>query len=76
MGPARNEFTRYLRIALMPESGQRSGADRFSGVPCSERTEQFEIVGFFDHHLKGAPAPKWLTDGVPFLDKDNVKEPK
>jgi dienelactone hydrolase len=31
---------------------------------------------FFDHYLKGAPAPKWLTDGVPFLDKDNVKDPK
>jgi dienelactone hydrolase len=31
---------------------------------------------FFDHYLKGAPAPKWLTDGVPFLDKDTVKEPK
>jgi dipeptidyl aminopeptidase/acylaminoacyl peptidase len=25
---------------------------------------------FFNHYLKGAPAPKWLTDGVPFIDKD------
>ncbi len=25
---------------------------------------------FFDHDLKGAPAPKWLTEGVPFLEKD------
>jgi dipeptidyl aminopeptidase/acylaminoacyl peptidase len=24
---------------------------------------------FFNHYLKGAPAPKWLTDGVAFLDK-------
>ena len=24
---------------------------------------------FFNHYLKGAPAPKWLTDGVPFLQK-------
>lgn len=29
---------------------------------------------FFDHYLKGAPAPKWMTDGVPFLDKDSKKE--
>jgi poly(3-hydroxybutyrate) depolymerase len=25
---------------------------------------------FFDHYLKGAPAPKWLTEGVPYLQKD------
>ena len=24
---------------------------------------------FFDHYLKGAPAPKWMSDGVPFLVK-------
>jgi dipeptidyl aminopeptidase/acylaminoacyl peptidase len=31
---------------------------------------------FFDHYLKGSPAPKWMTDGVPFLVKDTMKEPK
>ncbi|MBM4195320.1 MAG: hypothetical protein FJ202_13230 [Gemmatimonadetes bacterium] len=25
---------------------------------------------FFDHYLKGSPAPKWMTDGVPFLAKE------
>ena len=25
---------------------------------------------FFDHYLKGAPAPKWMTEGVPYLQKD------
>jgi dienelactone hydrolase len=30
---------------------------------------------FFDHYLKGAPAPKWLTDGVAYLEKDKPKEP-
>ena len=24
---------------------------------------------FFDHWLKGAPAPKWMSDGVPYLKK-------
>jgi dipeptidyl aminopeptidase/acylaminoacyl peptidase len=24
---------------------------------------------FFDHYLKGAPAPRWMKDGVPFLVK-------
>jgi dipeptidyl aminopeptidase/acylaminoacyl peptidase len=25
---------------------------------------------FFDHYLKGTPAPKWMTEGVPYLKKD------
>jgi dipeptidyl aminopeptidase/acylaminoacyl peptidase len=24
---------------------------------------------FFNHYLKGAPAPKWMTEGVPFIKK-------
>jgi dipeptidyl aminopeptidase/acylaminoacyl peptidase len=28
---------------------------------------------FFDHYLKGSPAPKWMTDGVPFIFKDQVR---
>jgi dipeptidyl aminopeptidase/acylaminoacyl peptidase len=31
---------------------------------------------FFDHYLKDAPAPKWMTDGVPYLKKDENKTPK
>ena len=29
---------------------------------------------FFDHYLKGAPAPKWMTGGVPFLVKESSRE--
>jgi dipeptidyl aminopeptidase/acylaminoacyl peptidase len=25
---------------------------------------------FFNHYLKGEPAPKWMTEGVPFLQKE------
>ncbi|HSP90665.1 MAG TPA: hypothetical protein VLN08_07160, partial [Vicinamibacterales bacterium] len=25
---------------------------------------------FFDHYLKGAPAPAWVTDGVPRLEME------
>ncbi len=28
---------------------------------------------FFDHFLKGAPAPDWMTSGIPFLDRDAEK---
>jgi dipeptidyl aminopeptidase/acylaminoacyl peptidase len=31
---------------------------------------------FFDHYLKGAPAPKWMTDGVPYLKRDTNREAK
>jgi dipeptidyl aminopeptidase/acylaminoacyl peptidase len=31
---------------------------------------------FFDHYLLGTPAPKWMTDGVPFLVKDANKDPR
>jgi dipeptidyl aminopeptidase/acylaminoacyl peptidase len=31
---------------------------------------------FFDHYLKGAPAPKWMTEEVPFLMKDLTREPR
>jgi dipeptidyl aminopeptidase/acylaminoacyl peptidase len=30
---------------------------------------------FFDHYLRDAPAPKWMTDGVPFLKKDEKTAP-
>ena len=30
---------------------------------------------FFDHYLKGSAAPKWMTDGVPFIAKDAMRDP-
>jgi dipeptidyl aminopeptidase/acylaminoacyl peptidase len=29
---------------------------------------------FFEHHLKGKPAPAWMEKGVPYLDRDKDKE--
>jgi dipeptidyl aminopeptidase/acylaminoacyl peptidase len=31
---------------------------------------------FFDHYLRGTPAPKWMTEGVPYLVKDEVRTPQ
>jgi dipeptidyl aminopeptidase/acylaminoacyl peptidase len=31
---------------------------------------------YFDHYLRGAPAPKWMTEGVPYLVKDKVRVPE
>ena len=35
-----------------------------------------QAIAFFDHYLRGTPAPKWLTDGVPYIAKETLKEPK
>jgi dipeptidyl aminopeptidase/acylaminoacyl peptidase len=29
---------------------------------------------FFDHFLKGAPAPDWLEKGIPYLERDEEKD--
>jgi dipeptidyl aminopeptidase/acylaminoacyl peptidase len=31
---------------------------------------QYRLRDFFDHHLKGVPAPAWMTEGVRYLDKE------
>jgi dipeptidyl aminopeptidase/acylaminoacyl peptidase len=39
----------------------------------TKRANQLDIarrtMQFFDHHLKGAPAPAWMREGIPFLQK-------
>jgi dipeptidyl aminopeptidase/acylaminoacyl peptidase len=29
---------------------------------------------YFDHFLKGAPAPEWMEKGIPYLDREREKE--
>ena len=36
----------------------------------NRRDLTIRYMQFFDHYLRGAPAPRWLTEGVPFLEKD------
>ena len=31
------------------------------------------MAEFFDHHLKGAPAPRWMTEGVPYAEREREK---
>ncbi len=35
-----------------------------------KRDWQIRLAQFFDHYLKGAPAPKWLDQGIPALEKE------
>ena len=45
------------------------------GGVANQRDLTVRFMEFFDHYLKGAPAPAWLTEGVPFLKKDANREP-
>ena len=31
---------------------------------------QYRLRQFYGHHLKGEPAPAWMTEGVPYLEKE------
>jgi dipeptidyl aminopeptidase/acylaminoacyl peptidase len=35
----------------------------------NQKDFQRRMKEYFDHHLTGAPAPEWMTDGVPHLRK-------
>jgi len=35
----------------------------------NQKDFQIRMKQFFDHYLRGAPAPKWMTDGVPQVEK-------
>lgn len=48
----------------------------YNGSPhniTEKRSEQMDFTirmkQFFDHYLKGAPAPEWMLDGIPAVDK-------
>jgi hypothetical protein len=28
---------------------------------------------FFDHYLKGAPAPEWMEKGVPYIEREKTE---
>ena len=52
----------------------------YNGEPHGLRKRQnqkdytMRMQQFFDHFLKGAPAPEWMLKGVPYLDRDKEKE--
>ena len=46
-----------------PEEGHHLGRRE------NQKDFQIRMRQFFDHHLKGAPAPLWMTEGVPQIRK-------
>jgi dipeptidyl aminopeptidase/acylaminoacyl peptidase len=39
----------------------------------NQKDFQVRMKQYFDHYLKGTPAPPWMTNGVPFLDRAREK---
>jgi dipeptidyl aminopeptidase/acylaminoacyl peptidase len=52
----------------------------YNGEPHGLRKRQnqkdytMRMQQFFDHFLKGAPAPEWMVKGIPYLQRDKEKE--
>lgn len=40
----------------------------------NQRDYTRRLQEFFDHFLKGAPAPEWMEKGIPFLQREKEKE--
>ena len=50
-------------VVLLEYPGENHGLRK----PANQRDYTVRMQEFFDHHLKGAPAPEWLDEGVPYL---------
>jgi dipeptidyl aminopeptidase/acylaminoacyl peptidase len=40
----------------------------------SQKDYTMRMQQFFDHHLKGAPAPEWMVKGIPYTEREKEKE--
>ena len=58
-------------VVMLQYKGENHGLRK----PENQRDYTIRMRQFFDHHLKGEPAPKWLEEGIPHLKlKDHLKE--
>jgi len=58
-------------VVMLEYVGENHGLRK----PANQRDYTVRMKEFFDHHLKGAPAPAWLTEGVSRLDMEkHLKE--
>ena len=67
----------YLALRRL---GKEAYLFTYNGEPHGLRKRQnqkdytMRLQQFFDHFLKGAPAPEWMVKGIPYLQKDKEKE--
>ena len=67
----------YLALRRL---GKEAYLFTYNGEPHGLRKRQnqkdytMRLQQFFDHFLKGAPAPEWMVKGIPYLQRDKEKE--
>jgi dipeptidyl aminopeptidase/acylaminoacyl peptidase len=52
------------QVILLEYVGENHGLAR----PVNQRDYATRMAEWFDHYLKGAPAPEWIQKGIPWLD--------
>jgi dipeptidyl aminopeptidase/acylaminoacyl peptidase len=57
-------------VYLLNYNGELHGLRKKS----TQRDYTMRMQQFFDHHLKGAPMPEWMANGVKYADRDKEKE--
>ncbi len=58
-------------VVMLEYKGENHGLRK----PENLKDYTVRMLEFFDHYLKGKPAPKWLSEGVPYLKlKEHLKE--
>jgi dipeptidyl aminopeptidase/acylaminoacyl peptidase len=58
-------------VVMLQYKGENHGLRK----PANQKDYNTRMREFFDHHLRGKPAPKWLKEGIPHLKlKDHIKK--
>jgi hypothetical protein len=58
-------------VVMLQYRGENHGLAK----PANQKDYSIRMREFFDHHLKGKPAPRWLKEGVPHLKmEEHLKE--
>ncbi len=57
-------------VYMFNYNGERHGLRRRQ----NQKDYTRRLQEFFDHKLKGAPAPEWMEKGIPFLQREKEKE--
>lgn len=52
-------------VILLSYPGEAHGLTKLE----NQKDFLVRIQAFYDHYLKGKPAPEWMANGVPFLKK-------